>query len=339
MNPSTDPGLRPRLWLLFTAVAALSACGGAGSDAPAPAPPAGGPTDAQRSQAATATAQSPSNACAGVAPFYWEIGDRDGSKASGSVAAAGSATRYDASSAMAIASASKWFYAAVVAEKRAGNLNAEDIKFLNFRSGYDNFIGCAGGQTIDACLATPAANGSYTATSDGKFAYGGGHMQKHASAAMGYGAMDNAALAAEYRAQLGTDLALAFSQPQPAGAMQTTPADYALFLRKLLAGGLRLAPLLGAQAVCTNPATCSAALFAPIPANESWLYSLGHWVESDPVVGDGAFSSPGAFGFYPWIDATKAWYGLLARQVSNGATASAQCGRLIRKAWVAGTAQ
>jgi hypothetical protein len=63
-------------------------------------------------------------------------------------------------------------------------------------------------------------------------------------------------------------------------------------------------------------------------------------------MGDGAFSSPGAFGFYPWIDASKTTYGVLARHASVSltaddpvATASVLCGRTIRKAWFAATAQ
>jgi hypothetical protein len=76
-----------------------------------------------------------------------------------------------------------------------------------------------------------------------------------------------------------------------------------------------------------------------VPPQESWQYSLGHWVESDPRVGDGAFSSPGAFGFYPWIDAGRSHYGILARVASNGARGSALCGRQIRKAWSTGVAQ
>ena len=71
----------------------------------------------------------------------------------------------------------------------------------------------------------------------------------------------------------------------------------------------------------------------------SWHYSIGQWVEDDPVSGDGAFSSPGAFGFYPWVDAGKSWYGIVARSVTNGYYESAQCGGLICKAWLTGVAQ
>ena len=142
------------------------------------------------------------------------------------------------------------------------------------------------------------------------------------------------------RARLGNDVALTFNQPQLAGGASGTAADYARVLRKLMAGQLRMGALLGTQAVCTNPLTCVQALSAPIPSSESWHYSLGRWVEDDPQLGDGAFSSPGAFGFYPWIDASKTYYGVLARQTaSGGGVDSVSCGRLIRKAWVTGSVQ
>jgi hypothetical protein len=320
---------------LFATCLVLSACGG-GSSAPPPTP---GPDTAQRSQAASATAASSSNACAAILPFYWEIGDAGGRLAGASVNTAASSTTYDASSPLNIASASKWLYAAYVVERRVGALTAEDIRFLNFQSGYTSFIACSPGQTVDACLAT-STNGDYTAANDGKFFYGGGHMQKHASL-IGLGALGSAALASEIRVQLGTDIVLGYVQPQPAGGVRTTPDDYARFLRKLLGGTLKMGAALGSHPVCTNPLTCASAVSTPVPPTESWHYSVGHWVEDDPAVGDGAFSSAGAFGFYPWVDASRQHYGIVARQVSQLGAGfdSAFCGRLIRKAWLSGVAQ
>jgi hypothetical protein len=298
-----------------------------------------GPTLAQRQAAAQATAQSASNDCQPVRPFYWEVGDGNGALASGSVSGGG-LINYTANSQLAIASASKWLYAADVAQHRVGQMTAQDIQFLNFRSGYVGLSvsdSCDRNQTVDQCLAT-GTHGDYTAADVNKFYYAGGHMQKHASL-MGFGAMDNAALATEVRSQIGSDIALSYVQPQPAGGVAMTPAAYAQFLRKLLNKQLQLAGLLGSNPVCTNPLTCSAAVYAPVPPTESWHYSLGHWVEDDPKVGDGAFSSPGAFGFYPWIDASKTYYGVVAREVASGYIESAHCGRLIRKAWLTGNSQ
>ncbi len=319
------------------ALAGLAACGGGSSDAPPPPPP---PDDAQRAQAASATAQSTTNACAAVRPFYWELGDAAGAKVAGSVELAGaSGTTYTATTPMAIASATKWLYGAYVTQKRAGVLNADDIRFLTFTSGYISFSMCLPGQTVGACAAY-ANNADYTAVADGRYSYGGGHMQQHA-ARDGLAALDNAALATELRARLGSDIALAFSQPQLAGGAVTSAADYARFLRKLLDGTLQMGAQLGAHAVCTNPATCPTALNTPVPAELSWHYSIGHWVEDDPAAGDGAFSSAGAFGFYPWIDAARTHYGVLARHALAGGSGadSAACGRLIRKAWRDAAAQ
>lgn len=337
-------------------ILALNACGGGGSTpAPTPAPtptPTSSPTPAptptptavpigQRISAATATAQSTTNACGPIEPFYWEVGDKNQRLASGSVQPGGGSPVYTASSVMSIASASKWIYAAYVVQRRQGHLTADDIKYLTFRSGYTNFSSCQPDQTVDQCVAYQQ-NGVHSAFTDGKFSYGGGHMEKHASV-NGLGALNNAGLAAEIRSQIGTDINLAYSQPQPAGGIYMSADAYGLFLRKILSGSLLMNAALGTNAACTNPTTCPAgeAINTPIPASESYHYSIGHWVEDDPVNGDGAFDSAGAFGFYPWIDAAKTWYGIVARndatETGNGFQ-SAQCGQLIRKAWISGVA-
>jgi hypothetical protein len=240
---------------------------------------------------------------------------------------------------MSVASASKWVYAAYVVQKQAAVLSDSDRRFLSMRSGYAslNPNSCQGAATVDACLAV-GSNGVYTKAADGKFAYDGGHMQQHASLT-GLGSMNNAALASALRSQIGSDVDLSFSRPLLGGGMAMTSDAYARFLRKLLGGQLRMASLLGTSPVCTNRATCSTAIYAPVPSTESWHYSIGHWVEDDPKVGDGAFSSAGSLGFYPWIDASKTSYGIIGRMAADGSGyASAQCGRLIRKAWTTGVA-
>lgn len=301
---------------------------------------------ATRIQAATATAQSKTNACAPIQPFYWEIGDATQRLAGGSVNAPGASNAVDANTVMNIASASKWLYGAYVAERRGGALTSEDIRFLNFRSGYTNFgfSGCEPADTVASCVAR-GDNGVQTAANIDRFFYNGGHMQKHASLpapGMALGALNNATLAAELRRVLGTDIELSYTQPQLAGGARMNARSYAVFLRKLLGGQLQMGALLGSSPVCTNPHTCPSAVYSPAPSNSSEHYSIGHWVEDDPVVGDGAFSSPGAFGFYPWVDATRTLYGVVARVDLLGqgiGFASQQCGALVRKAWVTGAVQ
>jgi hypothetical protein len=296
---------------------------------------------AQRIGAATSTAQSATNLCAGIQPFYWEVGDNLSKLASGSVQPGG-APIYDGTTIMSIASASKWIYGAYVVQARRGQLTADDIKFLTFHSGYTNFSSCLPSQTVDGCVAYQQ-NGVHSDLTDGKFSYGGGHMEKHASL-NGLGPLNSVSLAAEIQSQLGADISLAYSQPQLAGGIYTSANAYAVFLRKVLSGVLLMREALGTHAVCTNPTTCppGEAVNTPVPTSESYHYSIGHWVEDDPANGDGAFSSAGAFGFYPWIDANKSWYGIVARkddtETGNGFH-STQCGQLIRKAWITGVAQ
>jgi hypothetical protein len=292
-------------------------------------------TTSQRAAAAAATAQSSVNACAVVRPFYWEVGTRDGAAGSGTVGG----NRVTANTPLHYASASKWLYSAYVAQRRGGVLTHTDVQMLTLRSGYTSFVGCQPGQTLDACLAS-GSNGRYSASTDGRFSYNGGHMQKHASI-NGLGAMTPAGLATALKSQLGSDMVIGFSQAQPAGGAYGTPKAYAGFLRKLLGGQLRLGAMLGSSSVCANPKTCASgeALASPLPAEDRWRYSLGHWVEADPETGDGAFSSAGAFGFYPWIDANRSSYGIVARVAPSGAgVASAACGRLIRQAFASGVA-
>lgn len=292
-------------------------------------------SDSQRIAAATATAQSTTNDCARAAPFYWEIGTRNAKMASGSVGSG-----ITSSTVLRYASASKWLYGAYVVQRRAGVLSSTDVQMLTMKSGYTSFSICRPDQTVDSCLAR-GNNGLYSASTDGRFYYDGGHMQKHASL-IGLGAQNNAGLTAALSSQLGSDVVVNFSQPQIAGGGLGSAETYARFLRKLLDGRLRLGGMLGSFSVCTNPVTCGPdqALYTPMPPDESWLYSLGHWVEADPLVGDGAFSSLGVYGFYPWIDADRTYYGILARdRAPNGARRSALCGRQIRKAWSTGVAQ
>lgn len=314
--------------LLLTVAAGLSACGGGGGGTTESTLP----TVAQRATAAEATANHNATCQPNViTPFYWEIGDRDGPLASGSVGTP-APTRQ---SAFNVASASKWVYASYVVQKRG--VRAEDVPYLNFTSGYTEFglPLCIGADSVQACL---AGRGGYNPADLGRFYYDSGHMQQHAVASMGLGGFDDLALSAEVNTTLGT-AGMIYTQPQLAGGIYTTTDSYSGFLRRILSGELAIASSLGSNAVCTNPATCPTAAYTPNPTTEDRHYSLGHWVEDDPAIGDGAFSSPGAFGYYPWIDAAKHYYGVLARESTFESEAgfnSARCGRLIRQAWATG---
>lgn len=300
----------------------VAGCGGDSSSTPA------SDTEAQRVAAATATATTnPKCSADAIGAFYWEIGDGNGVRASGSVGtdAPGAGTR------MALFSSSKWVYAAYVSQKRG--LREDDAPYLNFSSGHTLFgvPSCPGANDVQSCGVSDGIDPAMV----GLFHYDSGHMQYHARAVMGLGSADNAALGAEIAATLG-DFALVYSQPQLAAGIEGTAQGYGAFLRRIVRGELAISAGLGSRRV---PATYGSAVDGPQLGSEQWDYSLGHWVEIDPTIGDGSFSSAGGGGFYPWINASRTLYGIVARErfsESDAGYHSAECGRLIRQAWVTG---
>lgn len=301
------------------------------------APPADG---AQKISAAQVTATTNSY-CTAIQPFYWEIGDQSSVITSGSTGD-GSVLR---TTAFSMASATKWMFGAYVVEVLNGVVDSTTQGYLKMSSGYTSFGSFSCGPlvlTVNACHSADS-NSTYTAGHDGRFYYGGGHYQKWA-VDHGMGTMTRAQLATEFKSKLGSDLSLSFTSTQLAGGISTDAANYALFLQKILAGQLLIKAHLGANSTCTLPGTCATAVSSPIP--EQFHYSYGHWVEDDPSTGDGAFSSAGLFGFYPWIDSSKTYYGIISRyevpSVGNDIGSgydSMLCGRMIRKAYLTGTAQ
>lgn len=284
------------------------------------------PASAQRMQAATAAAQSDA-ACQQLGDFYWEIGDARGVLASGQLG-----SEYGANTPVKIASASKWVFSSYVLEKIGRNQQptADQVAMLQMRSGYTHFnpLKCLRAKTVDACMSA-RGNDERVGGDVGKFSYGGGHSQRLAQQ-LGLGGYNAEQMTGELRRYLGNDIGIEYAQPQPAGGMRATPSAYGHFLRKILSGQLRMREFLGYKPVCTK---CSEA--ATSPAKGAWHYSLNHWVEDD-AQGDGAFSSPGLMGFYPWISADKSTYGLVARQKLSRTAyqESADCGRQIRRAWM-----
>ena len=317
-------------------------------------------TNAQRQAAARAAADR-DEACMAIAPFYWEIGDRDGALVS--VRQGDGSITGDTS--MLIASASKWVFGAYLVQKRTDaegvtSLTPQDIDALTLRSGYNalSYALCLDPRTVGGCFRAKSwmlgGNDRYAPRDEGTFDYDGGHFQKYAAVDLGLADKTSGdaslagSLAQEIDSQVGPGLRLAYNSPQLAAGMRSTPLEYAKFLRKLLRfdqpppEGLKAGALLGRHAVCTrhDRVSCPNARNAPEFYGEAWHYSLGHWVEDDAKGdGGGAFSSAGAFGFYPWIDAGRTTYGLVARQANITLAnlvpyrESIRCGRAIRKAW------
>jgi len=271
--------------------------------------------------------------CKRLGDFYWEIGDGRHVIASQSIG-----TTYTSDKSIHIASASKWIFGSYVLEKIGKHTepSMDQIRALEMQSGYTSlkFGACIFSRTVADCF-TRRENDLYSPSAAGHFFYNGGHDQKLA-VDLGLGNLDAAQFGVEIRKYLGTDLDIDFNSPQPAGGMRATPDAYAQFLRKILSGELRMKDYLGSNPVCTLPGACPNAIESPVPV--AWHYSLNHWIEDDPENGDGAFSSPGAFGFYPWISADKQWYGILARESHKPMAykESVYCGAKMRKSWETG---
>ena len=322
---------------------------------------AGPPTPTSIS-AAQSTAANTAN-CNLISPFYWEIGDKSGALASGSIGIDSSTGNpVTATSNVSIASASKWIYGMYVVQKRGGvaNLTAQDINFLHFTSGY-TYMGsdtttstcpppASGPDSIDACLTLVNSSGepfdAQNPATEGIFYYDSGHEENHAGQFQPeIATLDTADLGPAIVTELlgpNSSVSLKYEQPLLAGGIYGNAASYTTVLRAVLSGQLGMLDALGTSPVCAwVGAGCNAA-FSPVFTTH-WHYSIAHWVEDEPTIGDGAFSSPGAFGFYPWIEANKLYYGVISRYSPTGdglqnGVASAMFGYQIRAAWDSGIA-
>jgi hypothetical protein len=331
-------------WLVITLLIAGVAYAG-----PAPTPRSG--------FAAKATAQN-NVLCKIITPFYWEIGDASGTLVSESQGVDSTGAPILATTKMGVASSSKWLYGIYIVQVRGGtaNLTAQDINFLHMTSGYTSMGGdqhpagtCPPSDSpdsINVCLTlvNPVNDQLYSyqdPAAIGFFDYDAGHFENHASQYSAIGNKPNTSLGAAISAQMGPGVSFIYSQPLMAGGVYTTPGQYALVLRHIVDGSLFMHDALGTSAVCTIASDTCQALNSPIL--EAWHYSIAHWVEDDPTIpGDGAFSAPGGQGFYPWVEASKTYYGVIARATTGPSAAgfqSVECGRLIRHAWDTGIQQ
>jgi hypothetical protein len=322
-----------------------------------------GPPTASSVSAAQGTASSNAN-CTAIEPFYWEVGDKAATLASGSVGTDTTGAPVTSTTNVSIASASKWIYGMYVVQMRgaAANLTAQDINFLHFTSGY-TYMGtdttsatctppASGADSINACLTLTNSSGeafdAQNPATTGVFDYDSGHEENHAGQFQPeINALDTSVLGTAIATELGLNnvIDLRYSQPLLAGGVFDNGGDYAAILRSVLNGQLKMLDALGTNPVCAwsnDPTTCNAA-YSPVFSLQ-WHYSIAHWVEDDSNTGDGAFSSPGAFGFYPWIEANKLYYGVISRYTPTGSglqngLASQSCGQEIRAAWDSGNPQ
>lgn len=279
---------------------------------------------------------------------------------------------------MPIASAGKWMYSAYVLEARRGVLDPEnDVRYLNFKSGYGK-NGTCGVLQSDSTTVANCFNSNKPKFAN-LFDYDSGHMQGHANTKMELGSKTGDYSTYVYTipvvGTLGPTIgvvvdpassgrSLGYQSPVPAGGAYSAPDAYGRFLRNVLDGTLKYtlanldtfqvtanpdkvhetwvnySPLQNIYKVTLTPKTAINDAYPGIGVGTS--YGFGHWVEDpNPAKVDGAFSSAGYFGFYPWIDRTKTWYGVVARAAAgtqtNASLDAIACGVLVRSAWATAT--
>jgi hypothetical protein len=120
----------------------------------------------------------------------------------------------------------------------------------------------------------------------------------------------------------------AYVAPTMSSGLQASAADYATFLQRIITLTYQISGYLNYSPVATYP--CENGLSGCSPfGSVNFHFSLHHWIEDNtggtyPMhgtrqpVGDGAFSSPGAYGFYPWISTDKHCYGIISTKGNVG---------------------
>ena len=265
-------------------------------------------------------------ACQRLMPLTLEIGD--GSSTLHTSTYGKGAPRSDEP--LRVASATKWISAAYFLEKLPEPIPHAASLGLRMLTGRTFFDGCDTTPTVAACF-QHRRNSRLNPRDVGLFSYGSGHFAGLAME-MGLGPMTSKDLGREVQAVLGVSEVEFFAPNFAAGGVVTTRA-YVRFLRKLLAGQLKMSRYLGLDPVCTLPRDCPKARGSIVPVN--FTYSYGHWVEQTPQgIGDGVFSSVGMWGFYPWINPRDGTYGVIAARSSNSQAylSALDCGARIRSA-------
>lgn len=297
-------------------------------------------------QAAVDTANT-SPDCTSLGDFYWEVGNGAAKRFGFS-----RGTSVTETTVMPLASSSKWLYAsAYVQAKGYVNLSAAEKQRLNFTSGYlestDALTVCGdAGTTVSVCYGPSYKDVSYRPLQDGRFYYDGGHMQKLALDDMGGRTGTGLVSVVDWlNAQLGTGFPETSGAVAVAGGFWGSAEQYRLFLQKLLNTQYAMSLRLNADSVPAYPGGPNVA-YTPVPAGVPFHYGLGHWIERESVNGVmtvTGHSSAGMFGFYPWVDAARSQYMVLARARLNTTGGDGEmsrvCAQRIRKAYESGVPQ
>lgn len=216
------------------------------------------------------------------------------------------------------------------ADPRSG-ITIENL--LGQTSGFNNSpirVECIGKPTFELyeCVQT-LYDGGLDSNPGDEFWYGPEHFQMGAlmaSAAMGY--QDFREIMREQLFDpVGMSSATGYTEENNnnarySGSIQSTANDYSKFLTVLLNGSL----ITDMDAYLEDRTANSIFGFRPggiDDNNVDWHYAFGYWLECDSVPytqscnNQPTISSPGAFGFTPWIDFKNGYWGVIAFEGSD----------------------
>ena len=219
------------------------------------------------------------------------------------------------------------------------------LSFTSGLGGAEDEVPCVedGDLTIDAC-AQILYDEYFVAEPGTTFIYGPAHLQVA-------GAMVTAATGDTFqqvfRRQVATPLRLglltafavpSLENPRIAGGATASVTDYGAILTALAAGELLSDAMVQRMAL---DHTGAAVVMSQVPeiadaGSNDWHYALGCWRECalDPYPAacdePGVLSSAGAFGFYPWWDTARGFWGIvgiLLAEPDGGATTTIPAGQ------------
>ncbi len=216
-------------------------------------------------------------------------------------------------------------------------------QLLSFTSGFSGGIDgvpCVedGSTTLSACAEVIHDDFHEFAPGTG-FYYGPSHLQvAGAAAAAVTGRRFNRIWRDQVADSLGLPTAAAYAipsleNPRVAGGGTASGQDYAAVLTALLAGDLLGAEMRTLMATDHTPKGVVFEEAPPLAGDAVWHYGLGCWREcgsesyGTECDEPGVLSSPGIFGFYPWWDQARGFWGVLATQTESGAAFTVPLGQ------------
>ncbi|MEE2730596.1 MAG: serine hydrolase domain-containing protein [Pseudomonadota bacterium] len=207
---------------------------------------------------------------------------------------------------------------------------------LSFSSGLSNEPLCINARRFDfsECVTRILEQNSDIPPPGAEFNYNSAHLQ--VAGLMAMRALDPSGgtawsdVFARFQARTGLFPAAAFDlpsleNPRLAGGMHWRAIEYTDFLAALYRYRVLTPELI--QAMSTDQ--IANATIVKTPAGEDrgldWHYGFGNWIECETVpftcAEPSRFSSPGAYGAYPFMDREHGYFGILARQGLLGSQA------------------